>query len=208
MEETAKESVNETAEEITNENTNKVIEKSNEESDTQFIVESQETKDNVILDKIINNANVLYKFHKKQLKEEKYIKMSDNDKMIVCNEGFADFIKMFPVVTKYMICLNMYSTKAFRKYIIHRLKNSPKSPDDEIEQHSLYVMWLYEELGNHIEREKLYEIKAEAYRVLKQEQDELTKLYAKAKSIMEEEHKTRRNYNIEELKNIIKSIKN
>ena len=68
----------------------------------------------------INKAQSLLKYNRnKILNDTEYAKLTDQEriKYIHQNEEFKNFCKEFPIVSKYIIALGLFSSKAFNKYL-------------------------------------------------------------------------------------------
>lgn len=82
---------------------------------------------------------------------EQYSKMTDDDKINLLRKDFTEFYNEFPIVSRYMICLESYNRKAFKKMLI-KCKNTTfssnkKESNEEIwiQRQADYIKYLWEE---------------------------------------------------------------
>ena len=116
------------------------------------------------------------------------------------------FYKRFPIIARYMVCLEMYSKKAFTRFL--KLMATP-SPADEIQDRMLrlqakYIQFLWEECEHHkgrhpgaAESNKIYE---DTFAMLKKEDDDFKKRYDEIKDELEKRNNLN---NAEKLKELI-----
>lgn len=139
----------------------------------------------------------------------------DRIKILSNIEKYRDFTRKFPIVTRYLIQLGMFSSKAFKKYLKHlnNIRPTPEERDECKESHekqclwfnkhkAYYIKWLWEDKQkskNQIELNKIYRESLE-------ELNKDTRTFFKLIEIEKEKLKNKKNQNLNELKNELKNI--
>jgi len=169
----------------------------------------------------INIAQSILKYNRnKLLNDESYAKLPDQDriKTIQSMEEYKEFCKQYPIVSKYIIALGLFSSKAFNKYldwkanvrpsdyIRTKIINNPRQQELWKNKYiyGIYVKYLYQEKNKHCnlsEINKAYLLTVEA---LNSESNEFFDVYEKELKNMEE---TKLQYNEERKEQIKKQLK-
>ncbi len=117
---------------------------------------------------------------------EQFSKMSDDDKINLLRKDFTEFYNEFPVVSRYMICLESYNSKAFKKMLL-KCKNTSfndnkKETNEElwIQRQADYVKYLWEESQTrHYSPKQSAEVWSTAYKALSDEFKHFKNLHSK-----------------------------
>lgn len=172
-------------------------------------------------DKYIKEAQDLLHYNRtKLLNDENYKKLNEQEriKQIQSMEQYKNFCREFPIVSKYIIALGLFSTKSFNKYldwkcnvrpaesIRNGMINNPRKQElwKNKYVYGVYVKYLYQEKNKHSnlsEINKAYLITVDA---LNTETNEFFNLYEKELKNIEE---TKLKYNEERKENIKKQLK-
>jgi hypothetical protein len=138
-------------------------------------------------------------------RDEKFAKYSDKDKVAAVENlspEYADFIKTYPIVAKYMIAGGRYSKDAFRKFV-DRLINYKYLPKNEQPQGYMHDQWLRRQADyirfmwcdynrrRHVQPAEHQKIWEEAYASFKGEFDKMQKLQTEAEELVAAEKKAR-----------------
>ena len=143
------------------------------------------------LNDLIQIANGMYKQLKDIVKAdgERFTQMPDKNKLQFFREElkYDEFMKEFPVTTRYLICMGQYSSKAFRRFLnkikmaVHPpLEERPKGymEDQWIRRQSDYVRFLWESYQKgHWNNNDANAIWQESYERLKGEFDDFRDKY-------------------------------
>lgn len=86
----------------------------------------------------------------KTTNSEQFSKLNDEEKINLLRKDFTEFYNEFPIVSRYMICLESYNSKAFKKMLIkckNTTFNDKKETNEEIwiQRQADYVKYLWEE---------------------------------------------------------------
>jgi ribosome-binding factor A len=73
---------------------------------------------------------------------EEYKKLKDEERMELFNNSFSQFIKEFPIVSKYMICMGQYSQNAFEKYLKKSAKTTANTLQRRKDKEYMENMWI------------------------------------------------------------------
>lgn len=133
---------------------------------------------------------------------------TDDEKVADFRKQEDKFYKDFPIVARYMVCLDTYNRTAFRKFLVKLIAsnqkkqqraystglsgaNSEDSEDLWIELQADYVKYLYQEYNKskHLSQAELRGIWKDTYDLLKKEFGDFRKLYDKKVKQIEEEKK-------------------
>lgn len=85
----------------------------------------------------------------------KFMSMTDEEKIDLIRKDFAEFYNNFPIVSRYMLCMGQYNQKAFRKFLKkceQRLNQTPTEKEEGfmqnqwVECQASYVRYLWEEM--------------------------------------------------------------
>jgi hypothetical protein len=159
----------------------------------------QETK---TADELVKIAEEMYKQLKTMAKtDEKFLPLSDKHKLEIFREklGYNEFMNEYPIMTRYMICMGQYSSKAFRRFLekIRMTKHPPDGQrekgymeDQWIRRQADYVRYLWEAYQkSHYNSAEAAWIWEDAYKNLKGEFDDFRNKYEELKVSTKEEAK-------------------
>lgn len=152
------------------------------------------------IETLIVMGNAMWKKLKDTIKEDKdFVDMSDKKKITHFRDvlGYTEFMNEFPVMTRYMVCMGQYSSKAFRKFLdkIRITKHPPAEErekgymeDQWVRRQSDYVQYLWEayQKGHYNNAEHKWVWK-DAYKNLKGEFDDFRDKYKAIEKSTEEE---------------------
>ena len=124
-------------------NESSALESSTSESQ---INESQtnESSTSDIIDALINQANNMWRVIKQLIKEKPEFKeWPDKKKLKFFRDElhYGEFMNEFPVMTRYMICMGQYSSKAFKRFLI-KVKSVKHPPPDQREKGYMEDQWI------------------------------------------------------------------
>lgn len=156
----------------------------------------------------------------KLLNDEDYKKLNEQEriKQIQSMEQYKKFCREFPIVSKYIIALGLFSTKAFNKYldwkcnirpsesIRNGMINNPRKQElwKNKYVYGIYVKYLYQEKNNHSNLSEINKAYLMTVDALNTETNEFFNLYEKELKNIEE---TKLKYNEERKENIKKQLK-
>ena len=159
----------------------------------------QETK---TADELIKMAEEMYKQLKTMAKtDEKFLPLGDKAKLEIFREklGYNEFMNEYPIMTRYMVCMGQYSSKAFRRFLekIRMTKHPPDGQrekgymeDQWIRRQADYVRYLWEAYQkSHYNTAEASWIWEDAYKNLKGEFDDFRNKYEELKVSTKEEAK-------------------
>lgn len=169
----------------------------------------------------ISKAQSLLKYNRNKILNDKdYANLSDQDRLktIQQNEEYKNFCREFPIVSKYIVVLGLFSSKAFNKYLDWKsnvrpsdyirsfLINNPREQElwKNKYVYGIYVKYLYQEKNQHSnlsDINKAYLLTVEA---LNQETTEFFNMYEKELKNIEE---TKLQYNEKRKEQIKKQLK-
>lgn len=169
----------------------------------------------------LNIAIDLLKFNRDQLLyDNKYKNLSDLDrlKFIQDHEQYKVFCRLYPIVSKYIIILGLFNSKAFIKYLDWKAKIRPtesfrsKLLNNPREQrlwynkywYSVYVKFLFQEKNKHCKMDDVNKIYNETLEQLNKETNDFFDLYEKELKKSEE---TEKKYTEEKKEEIKKQLK-
>jgi hypothetical protein len=167
---------------------------------------------------IIAKADFMWKTVKDYVKTNpKFKDLQDKKKLEIFRErlGFETFMEEFPIVSRYMICMGQYKTRAFQRFLdkIKRAKHPPPNErpknymeDQWIRWQADYVQYLWEEYQrrhyNNAERQWVWQ---ETYKRLKGEFDDFRKMHEDIEDRIKEEKELLAAKNARELLERLKS---
>jgi hypothetical protein len=169
----------------------------------------------------INAAQSLLKYNRNKLSnDDTYLKLSDKDRImkIQSMDEYKEFCKQFPIVSKYIIALGLFSSKAFNKYldwksnvrpsdyIRNKMINNPREQElwKNKYVYGIYVKYLYQEKNKHINLSEINQAYKLTVDALNEESNTFFDLYEKELKNMEE---TKLQYNEERKDHIKKQLK-
>lgn len=152
---------------------------------------------------LIEIANGMYRQLKEIVKEsgEKFTNLADKKKLQFFREElkYDEFMKEFPVTTRYLICMGQYSAKAFRRFLdkVRLAEHPPPTQrpkgymeDQWVRRQADYVRFLWEAYQkrhwNNAEAKLIWD---EAYKRLKGEFDDFRDKYKDVEENIKEEKK-------------------
>jgi len=157
------------------------------------------SSDNKTDEELVALASVMWKEMKTLSKDNDFVSMSDEAKMekFRSQTKYTEFMTTFPILCKYMICLNNYSKKAFMRLIKKIHMSNKLIPDDRkagymedqwIRRRAYYVKFLWEESQqshwNHKDSQKIW---SSTYNILKAERDDFKNKYKDVEHLRKEE---------------------
>jgi hypothetical protein len=132
---------------------------------------------------LIEVAAKMWSILKKKIKDDpEFMEWTDTKKLDLFRDTlkFKDFMKEFPVMTRYLICMGQYSSKAFKRFLDKVRRSSPEGPqekgvkeDNWIKRQADYVQYLWEayQKGHYNMAERNY-VWQDAYKNLRGEMDD------------------------------------
>jgi hypothetical protein len=146
-----------------------------------------------------------------------FMDLPDKEKLKYFREdlNYKDLMTDHPIVTRYLICMGQYSTKAFRRFL-YKVKNTPVPPanlrkkgemeDMWIRRQADYVRYLWESYQKkHYSPTEAAVIWQDTYTKLKGEFDDFRNTHKKAEEKVKEDKVTNNALNLKELLNRIKT---
>jgi hypothetical protein len=129
-------------------------------------------------------------------------KKTDDEKITEFKKQDEKFYKDFPIVARYMVCMDAYSRQAFKRFLNKLVMNNQKrqtpgdakagdAENDWIELQADYVKFLYQEYNRerHVSNEELNRIWRDTYNSLKKEFGDFRELYQQKVKKIEEDKK-------------------
>jgi hypothetical protein len=112
-------------------------------------------------DNCIKAAQSILKYNRNQLSnDDNYVKLSDKERIIKIQsmEEYKEFCKQFPIVSKHIIALGLFSSRAFNRYldwksnvrpsdyIRNKMINNPREQElwKNKYVYGIYVKYLYQ----------------------------------------------------------------
>lgn len=176
------------------------------------------TSETISIDDLVAKIDAMWAVVKKHVKTTPEFKdYEDKKKLDFFRPMFGKEMEENPIVTRYMICLGQYRSKAFRK-MLEKTKNMVHPPPDKrekgymedqwIRRQADYVQFLWEEYQrghyNNAERTWVYQ---EAYERLKGEFNDFRDMHKEVEKRIEEEKKTLAGRNVRDLLQRLKTGK-
>jgi len=158
--------------------------------------------------KTLETATRIWNETKKNFGTEYFESLSDDERINEFYDKYYDFFKEFPIVSRYMVCMRLFSKKAFKDFL-KKIENCPKqisskSEDWWIERRADYVFYLLKELGNNHNMETLKNIRREVRDKLKEEFKNFERKYDN----IEKKHKEdKKKYQYERLSELLNKIR-
>lgn len=172
------------------------------------------------VDEVVKKMDHMWSVVKKHIKETPDFKELDDKKKLDLFRTHFEFraeMEEFPIVTKYMICLGQYRSKAFRRMLVKTRnmvhpppeKRPPRYMEDQwICRSTDYVVYLWEEYQkgpwNTAERNWVYK---QTYESLKGEFDDFRDMHTDIEKKVQEEKKMLAGKNVRDLLNRLKTGK-
>jgi hypothetical protein len=170
------------------------------------------SSESLTVDEVVKKLDTMWAAVKKHVKANPDFKdLEDKKKLDMFRHtfGFRTEMEEHPIVTRYMICLGQYRSKALRRMLekTQRMVHPPPDKrekgymeDQWIKRQADYVVFLWEEYQtrhyNTAERNWVYQ---EAYSRLKGEFDDFRNMHAEIEKRVEEEKKTLAGKNVRDL---------
>jgi len=155
----------------------------------------------------LSEAQRLWNTVKKKSKDPAFIELPDKDKIESVSLEFHAFHKEFPIVSRYLVCMGQYSTKAFKRYLI-KVQNF-KQPEERdkgymedqwVRRQADYVRYLWESYQRgHYNNSEAQNVWQEAYQTLKKEFIDFKNMHDDIEKDLELEKKKNKNELIGEL---------
>lgn len=147
---------------------------------------------------------------KKKVKEDPaFMDISDKDKLKYFREDldYDEFMNEYPVMTRYMVCMGQYSSKAFKRFLdkVRRVKHPEKcekgyKEDQWVRRQADYVQYLWEAYQkSHINSSERKMVWQDAYKNLKGEFDDFRDKYKAVEEATKEEKKVLKASNTRDL---------
>lgn len=179
---------------------------------------SQTASQELSIDDLVKKLDTMWSAVKKHVKANPDFKdIEDKKKLDLFRTTFKTEMEEHPIVTRYMICLGQYRSKAFRKMLdkTKRMVHPPPEKrekgymeDQWIRRQADYVQYLWEEYQrghyNSAERKWVWQ---EAYNRLKGEFDDFRDMHKEVEKRIEEEKKSLAGRNVRDLLMRLKSGK-
>ena len=169
----------------------------------------------------IDLAQKLLKYNRNELmdnKEYAELDIADRLKKIQSMDSYKEFCKHYPIVSKYIVCLGIFSTKAFNKYINwknnirphnsirHKMLNNPREQELWKNKYiyGIYIKYLYQEKNKYSNLNEINQAYLTSVDALNTETNEFFDLYEKELKTIEE---SKLKYNEDRKENIKKQLK-
>lgn len=139
----------------------------------------------------------------------KYEELTDEQKidMVMTNEQYRRFYMQFPVVARFIVCVNQYSAKAFRRYVASKCapyaKPKEGEPSREIHLQARYVQNLWESLHPHAPKSASNAMYNQSLRSLEAEEKAFKERYSKIEADYSSKHEANQ---IEKLKELVNEL--
>jgi hypothetical protein len=138
-------------------------------------VNPQSTKE--YIDTALAEAQKLWVELKKKGRDPKFVELPDKDKIEMFGVEFHTFNKEFPIVSRYLICMGQYSSKAFKRYLIKirgfkhpEVRDKGYMENQWVCRQADYVRYLWEAYQRgHFNQSEAKAIWQDAYKMLKKE---------------------------------------
>jgi len=162
------------------------------------------------IEEIVQAGNKLWADVKAKVKNDPdFINLSDNDKIKFFSREHKSYMDLYPVVSRYAICMGQYSSKALRR-TLNKIRTAPEVPmeqrssentrDQWLRSKADYVAFLWEAYQRgHIDYKIRNMVWQEAYETLKGEVDDFQDKYKKVERATKQEHKKLCSLNAKEL---------
>jgi hypothetical protein len=140
-------------------------------------------ENNVSFDDLLEMANNIWKEVKKELK-----KTNDLDSLYIqFFDKYKDFGKSFPIILRWMVQMQSYSEKAFKKFLIKYSNANIQNKKDFLILQADYIVYLYEE-SKHYKKQEVVNYKEFIIKQLLEEDSMFDKIQEEYK-IQEKEDK-------------------
>lgn len=152
---------------------------------------------------LVQRVNQMYKYLKNYIKANPEFKTWNDKKKLEHFRSIEDYSKLIselPIVTKYMICLGQYSSRALERVVAktERLTHSPPEnrpkgyeQDQWLCRQADYAQYLWEEnrKGKHIDSVERKMVWERTYNLLKKEFDDFKDKYSEVEKMVKEDKK-------------------
>jgi hypothetical protein len=120
------------------------------------------------MDQYVKDAKMIYADYKVRIvSDDMFKKLNIEEKLDYYQRQYHDFTMTFPIVLRYMIQLDQYSTKAFVRFVKRLQKKPYKSELEYCERQADYVKFLHLELSNkHDDKEMAQKVWKQTYDML------------------------------------------
>lgn len=141
--------------------------------------------------------------------EPDYSEWTDEQKIdfIMLNERYKRFYMQFPVVARFIVCVNQFSMKAFRRYTQSKcaqyVKPKEGEPSREIHLQARYVQNMWEDMHPHAPKRASNAIYVQSLQSLDAEEKAFQKRYSKIEADLESKHSANQ---IEKLKELVNEL--
>ena len=162
---------------------------------------------------ILEAANELYKFVKEYNKKHpEFAGMSDKQKIDLFRGklGYSKLMDELPIVTRYMICMGQYSSKALKK-VIDKSEKMVHPPPEKREKDYMQDQWIRRQAdyvkymadhynaGKHCTQAELNYIWNQTYKLLKGEFDDFKDMHTEIEKKVKDEKKVLVGKNVRDL---------
>ena len=158
------------------------------------------TQDAKTANQLVEMAEEMYKTLKDLIKERpEFVEWEDKRKLDHFRErlDYKEFMTEYPVVTRYMICMGQYSSKAYRR-MLDKIRMTMHPPaekrekgymeDQYVRRNADYIRYLWEAYKkNHYNTAEAKYVWEEAYKTLKSEFDDFRDKYKELENTTKEE---------------------
>jgi hypothetical protein len=173
---------------------------------------AEEAGDGDHINSTVEKADAMWKDLKERVKADPaFVDLSDDEKIKIYQKEFDKFYTAFPIVSRYMICMGQYSSKAMRRFLkkcddaiknmdITKPRDKSDTEDQWVRRQADYVRYLWESYQNiHFSSKEAQAIWQQAYDMLKKEFDDFKMLHDTIEQKMKKEEKVNKTELVHEL---------
>lgn len=147
-------------------------------------------------EELVSMASEIWRKVRNEISQEK----NQNDVMAIIYNEYKDFYNTFPIVVRWMINFNQYSSKVFKSFLDVYKNTKINERNDFLELQSLYLMKLHEHYNPHLDKTSVYAYKKQIFDALIAEDKEFKELVNKTKEEIDTENEESRQNKINSLK--------
>jgi hypothetical protein len=177
--------------------------------DDSDVKKINESKDHIEVSTLV--ATKMWNDIKKRVTEDpKFVGLPDTEKVAIYqNSEFKEFYTEFPIVSRYMVCMGQFSSKALKKYLL-KCKNVQHDPvksrekgyteDQWVQRQADYVRYLWESYQRqHYSPSESTNIWNHAYKTLKQEFKDFRNMHEEIENKLKDSDKSNKGEMVKEL---------
>jgi hypothetical protein len=158
------------------------------------------------MDSYIDDAKRIWNEYKTKMGDSKFKKLDSEIQLSYFQKNNPSFAKNFSIVLRYMIQLQKYHPKAFKKFILKMQRHPYRTKLEYCERQADYVKYLYMETTPRYSAKDANAIWTNAYDILKKEVEVFDQAEKAVKEKLAKNNKSNSIERREELKKLLNSL--